>query len=71
MSSNQYKSVRAKNRQKRRKLLIQQRLMGIVMIVLTVFFVWLCSTGNEDCSAAFLTGPLGLILLFSKDIMIY
>lgn len=56
--------------QRRRRLFIQQKLMGIAMIALTVLFVWLCSTNNEDCAAAFLTGPLGLVMLFSKEIMI-
>lgn len=66
-----YQTKRSKTRnQRRRRLLIQQKLMGLAMIVLTVLFVWLCSTANEDCAAALLTGPLGLVMLFSKDIMI-
>lgn len=66
-----YQTKRSKTRnQRRRRLLIQQKLMGLAMIVLTVLFVWLCSTTKEDCAAALLTGPLGLVMLFSKDIMI-
>lgn len=66
-----YRTKRSKTRnQRRRRLLIQQKLMGLAMIVLTVLFVWICSTGNEDCNAAFLTGPLGFVMLFSRDIII-
>ena len=66
-----YRTKRSMTRnQRRRRLFIQQKLMGLAMIVLTVLFVWLCSTNNEDCAAALLTGPLGLVMLFSKDIMI-
>lgn len=66
-----YQAKRSKTRnQRRRRLLIQQKLMGLAMIVLTVLFVWLFSTANEDCAAALLTGPLGIVMLFSKDIMI-
>lgn len=71
MSYYRYQTKRAMTRnQRRRRLFIQQRLMGLGMIALTVLFVWLCSTGNEDCGAALLTGPLGLYMLFSKDIVI-
>lgn len=66
-----YQTRRSKTRnQRRRSLLIQQKLIGIAIITITVLFVWLCSTANEDCAAALLTGPLGLVMLFSKDIMI-
>lgn len=56
--------------QRRRRKFIEQRLMGVAMIAITIFFVWMCSSTNEDCAAALLTGPMGLILLFSKKIWI-
>jgi hypothetical protein len=56
--------------QRKRKLLIEQRLMGLVMIVITAVFVWMCASANEDCTAALLTGPIGLIMLFSKKVWI-
>lgn len=57
--------------QRRRRKLFEQRLMGIVMLVITVIFIWMCSTANEDCGAAIITGLMGIFLLFSKEVCIY
>ena len=35
-------------RNQRRRKLFEQRMMGIVMLVITAIFVWMCSTANED-----------------------
>lgn len=60
--------------QLRRKTIIQQRFMGLVMILISAFVLWLASTGTnpveQDCTAIFFTLPLGLWLLFSREIMI-
>lgn len=50
--------------------LLEQKLMGVGMLVISKVFLWMCSTGNEDCGAVFLIAPLGLLLLFSKKIWI-
>lgn len=57
-------------RNQRRRVFRRQKLMGVALLVVTFLFVLLCSTANEDCGAALVTGPLGLLLLFSKEIWI-
>ena len=51
-----------------RKKIIEQRLMGLGVL-------WMCSTGvtveDRDGTAVVLLAPLGLWLLFSKQILIY
>lgn len=60
--------------QRRRKLLIEQRLMGIGLIAISVLIYVIASGGStvadSDCTAVFITFPLGLLLLFSKKVMI-
>ena len=56
--------------QRRRQKLFEQRMMGIVMLVITAIFIWMCSTANEDCGAAIITGLMGIFLLFSKEVCI-
>lgn len=57
--------------QRRRRKLFEQRVMGVVMLVITAIFIWMCSTANEDCGAAIITGLMGIFLLFSKEVCIY
>lgn len=57
-------------RAKRRRKLLMQRLLGIVLLACTVLFVSVCAAGNEDCGAGLITGILGLVLLLSKNILI-
>lgn len=54
----------------RRRKLLKQKWMGVALLVVSVVLVWLCSVTHEDCSAVFLTAPLGLLLLLSKNIWI-
>ena len=60
--------------QLRRKMLMQQRFMGLAMILISGLILWLASTGtnpvDQDCTAIFFTLPLGPWLLFSKKILI-
>lgn len=60
--------------QRRRKLFIEQKLMGLGLIAISVFLIWFASLGqtieDQDCTAVLLTLPLGLVLLFSKKIWI-
>lgn len=60
--------------QRRQKLMAQQRIMGLVMILITGLVLWLASTGvtpeDQDCTAIFITLPLGLWFLFSRKILI-
>ncbi len=60
--------------QRRRKMLIEQKLMGLALIAISILIFILASTGktfeDRDCTAIFITMPLGLLLLFSKKILI-
>ena len=54
---------------------MEQKLMGLALLVICAFVLWLCSTGTtpEDqyATAVVLLAPLGLWMLFTKDIVIY
>ena len=57
-----------------RRKFIKQKLMGLLLIALTVLIFWLASTGTyfeeRDSSAALMTAPIGIYLLFTKHIVI-
>ena len=48
----------------------EQKLMGVVMLIITALIIWMCAGTNDDCGAVFITAPLGLFFLFSKQIWI-
>lgn len=58
-------------RRKRR----EQRLMGLVLLILCGVILWVCSTGktveDQDAGVAFLLAPMGIHLLITKRIDIY
>lgn len=60
--------------QRKQKLMVQQKVMGLVMILITGLILWLALTGvtteDQDCTAIFITLPLGLWFLFSRKILI-
>ena len=60
--------------QLRRRMLIQQRFMGLSLILISGFVIWFASAGttpvDRDCTAIFFPLPLGLWLLFSRKILI-
>lgn len=60
--------------QRKRKLLVQQRFIGLALILISAFILWFALQGtapnDRDCTAAFLTAPIGLWLLFSRKILI-
>ena len=55
--------------------LMEQKLMGLVLLVICAFVLWLCSTGttpeDRDATAVVLLAPMGLWMLFTKEIVIY
>lgn len=63
------------NKKSYKKKLIQQKLIGLVIILLCVFIVLIASTGttpeDRDATIILLFGPLGLYLIFTKHIVIY
>lgn len=61
-------------RNQRRQKFIKQRLMGLVMIVISIAIIAIASTGKtveeRDVTAVLFTLPMGLAMLFSKSIVI-
>lgn len=53
----------------------EQKLMGIGLLLICIIVLWLCSTGttpeDQDATAVVLLAPLGLWMLFTKEIVIY
>lgn len=60
---------RTRNEKRRRKLL-EQKLMGFAMLIVSALFLWMVWGTGEDAGALLVIVPLGLPLLFSKEIMI-
>nr|UWD73076.1 MAG: hypothetical protein [Bacteriophage sp.] len=58
---------REKLRRQRRWYFIKQKLTGIVVLAFTAFAVWLL---DGDATIAVLTVPLGLYLVFSREMLI-
>ncbi len=53
----------------------EQKLMGVGLLLICAVVLWLCSTGttpdDQDATAVVLLAPLGLWMLFTKEIVIY
>lgn len=53
----------------------EQRLMGIGLLLICAFVLWMCSTGvtpeDRDATVVVLLAPMGLWMLFTKEIVIY
>lgn len=53
----------------------EQKLMAIGLLLICAVVLWLCSTGttpeDRDATAVVLLVPLGLWMLFTKEIVIY
>ena len=53
----------------------EQKLMGVGLLLICAVVLWLCSKGttpvDDDATAVVLLAPLGLWMLFTKDIVIY
>ena len=47
--------------------MVEQKLMGLGLLVVCAFVLWLCSTGTTPV----LLFPLSLYMLFTKEIVIY
>lgn len=53
---------------------LEQKLMGVSLLVICAILLALCSTGktveDQDATAVVLLAPLGLYLIFTKEICI-
>lgn len=54
---------------------MEQKLIGLGLLIICAFVLWLCSTGttpeDQDATAVVVLAPLALWLIFSKEIVIY
>lgn len=66
----QYQTKKRMTRNQRRRKMIEQRLMGVAMLVLAVFCIWLTASANEDSTGGLLVGAMSLPLLFSRNLWI-
>lgn len=61
-------------RNQRRRKVVEQKLMGIALIVICALILWFASTGvtpeDKDCTAVLFIAPIGLYMLFSKQTII-
>ena len=59
----------------RRRLMLKQKLYGLLMLALCGLVLWMCSIGttpeDQDATAVLLIAPLGIWMIFSKHILIY
>jgi len=59
----------------RRRLMLKQKLYGLLMLALCGLVLWMCSTGttpeDQDATAVLLIAPLGIWMIFSRHILIY
>lgn len=69
-----YQMTRKQRRMYRRKM-IDQKLIALGLLACCAVALWLCSTGttpeDQDATAVVMLVPLGLWMLFAKDIVIY
>lgn len=60
--------------QRRRKMLMEQRILGLILILASAVLLALALTGktyaDRDCTAVFFTVPIGMLLLLSKKVLI-
>lgn len=66
----QYQTKKRMTCNQRRRKMFEQRLMGIAMLVIAVFFIWMTATANEDSTGGLLVGAMSLPLLFSRNLWI-
>lgn len=66
----QYPAQGRMTRNQRKRKMREQRLMGILLLAIAVFFIWLCASANKDCGGGLVVGALAMPLLFSKNLWI-
>lgn len=66
----QYPTQGRMTRNQRKQKMLEQRLMGVLLLAIAVFFIWFTASANEDCGGGIVAGALALPLLFSKSLWI-
>jgi ABC-type xylose transport system permease subunit len=67
MERQRHRRERERRRQQRRWYFIKQRLLGVFLLLFTVFAVYML---DGDATIALITVPLALLMLFSKEMLI-
>ena len=66
---------RRKRSKTRSQVMLQQRLMGLLLVVLSMVMLIVCAHGttieDRDGTGALMVLPMGLYLIFTKNICIY
>ena len=57
--------------QRRRHKLIEQRVIGGIMVLMGALAVWIMAKSGEDCTGGLLFGGVGLFLVLNHRICIY
>ncbi len=59
---------------RRKRQFFKQRLIGLGMIILSMVLIWFIARGvtpeDRDCSFVLFTFPVGVFLLFTKELII-
>lgn len=58
-------------RRKRKRIMLIQKLAGLILIIAAIFFLVLTTIGHEDGSAGIFMLAFGLLVFFTKEVIIY
>lgn len=61
---NQYPAKRRETRNQRKRKMREQRLMGVLLLVIAVLIIWFCASANEDCGGGIVIGAFAIPPLF-------
>lgn len=59
-----------KHRKRRRRKMAKQRLLGLAMFLIAVFFGGFCAQAGEDATAYCVLAPLALWLIATRKVVI-
>lgn len=58
-------------RRKRKRIMLIQKLAGLILIIAAIFFLVLTTIGHEDGSAGIFMLAFGLLVFFTKEVVFY
>lgn len=58
-------------RRKRKRIMLIQKLAGLVLIIAAILFLVLTAIGHEDGSAGIFMLAFGLLVFFTKEVVFY
>lgn len=56
--------------QRRQRRLWTQRLMAVVLLLMSVVFIWMTASMGEDIGGGLVTGALGFYLLLTRHLVL-